>query len=201
MSALIGRTAIVSGGARGIGLAITEALAIAGADVTACDVSADINDVGSDLRARGLAVQTVLADVSLPADVRRLVDHTGAVDVLVNNAGVVKASRPTDPWETAVADFDAVIGPNLRGAYLLGRAVIPGMVERRRGDIVNVATDHIHNCGWPVPADHTDAPDCQWRDRPRSPGGGPSFDLYDAAKWGLNGLTQSWANALGPYGV
>src|SRR5438270_9004059 len=125
MPALTGRTAIVSGGARGIGFAIVEALAEAGTRVIACDVSPDIDDVGADLRARGLAVQTVVADVSMPADIRRMVDDAGPVSILINNAGVVKATRPTDPWQTAVADFDAVIGPNLRGAYLLGRAVIP----------------------------------------------------------------------------
>src|SRR4051794_11533791 len=163
MPALAGRTAIVSGGARGIGLAVVEALAQAGARVIGCDVSPDSKDVESDLRARGLAVQMVVADVSVPADMRGMVDDVGAVDILINNAGLVKATRPTDPWETAVADFDAVIGPNLRGAYLLGRAVIPAMAERGGGDIVNVATDHMHNCGWPVAVDHRDAPDCPWR--------------------------------------
>jgi NAD(P)-dependent dehydrogenase (short-subunit alcohol dehydrogenase family) len=52
-----------------------------------------------------------------------------------------------------------------------------------------------------VPDDHAGAPDCSWRDRPRPPGGGASFDLYDASKWGLNGLTQAWAAALRPHGV
>ena len=198
---LIGRAAIVSGSARGIGLAITEALAGAGVNVTACDIRPEINDIGSELRARGLPVQTVVADVSSASEVRRMVDDVGPVDILINNAGAVEPTRPTDPWEKSVADFDVVVGANLRSAYLLGRAVIPGMVDRGGGDIVNVATDHIHNCGWPSPADHADAAGCPWRDRPRPPGGGPAFDLYDAAKWGLNGLTQSWASALRPYGV
>jgi NAD(P)-dependent dehydrogenase (short-subunit alcohol dehydrogenase family) len=198
---LEGRTAIVTGGARGIGGAITEALAVAGARVTVCDLLDDVVSVAGRLRADGHRVEAIVADVSSPYDVRRLVDAAGPVDLLVNNAGVVRRTPPTDEWEKAVADFDAVIGPNLRGPYLVGRAVIPGMVARGGGDIVNLATDHIHTCGWPTSVDHADAPGCPWRDQPRRPGGGASSDLYDAAKWGLNGLAQAWAAALRPHGV
>jgi NAD(P)-dependent dehydrogenase (short-subunit alcohol dehydrogenase family) len=181
------RTAIVTGGARGIGRAIADALIVAGARVTVCDLQAEPGDV--------------TADVSSPSDVRRLVDMAGPVDILINNAGIVRRTPPTDPWDKAVTDFDDIIGTNLRGAFLLGRAVIPGMVARGIGDIVNVATDHIHTCGWPTPVDHADAPGCPFRDAPRPPGGGPSMDLYDASKWGLTGLTQAWAAALGPHGI
>jgi 3-oxoacyl-[acyl-carrier protein] reductase len=198
---LAGRTAIVTGGFQGIGRAVAEALAADGARVTVCDVRHEVEDAASELRHGGLPIQGVVADVSDASDVRHLVDMAGPVDVVVNNAGIVRRTVPTDEWEKSITDFDDVIGTNLRGPFLVGRAVIPGMIARGGGDIVNVATDHIHTCGWPNPVDHTDAPDCPWHGDRRPPGGGPSMDLYDASKWGLHGLTQSWAVALHPRGI
>ena len=184
---LTGRRALVTGGAQGIGRAIADALIDAGARVTVCDVRAEPGDI--------------TADVSNPDDVRRLVDESGPFDVLINNAGIVRRTHPTDDWEKAITDFDEIIGTNLRGAFLVGRAVIPGMVASGGGDIVNVATDHIHTCGWPTPVDHVHAAGCPYRDNPRPPGGGASMDLYDASKWGLTGLTQAWATALRGHGI
>jgi len=183
-------TAIVTGAAGGLGRALVDALRGAGHDVVACDIDPAVVDIGG-----------VVVDISNADVVRRMVDDAGPVDLLVNNAAIVRRTNPSDPWEQAVADFDAVIGPNLRGAYLMGRAVIPGMIELGRGDIVNVSADHTHTCGWPVAVDHDDAPGCPWHDQPRVPCGGRSFDLYDAAKWGLNGLTFTWALALRPHGI
>ena len=188
-------TAIVTGAAGGIGRALVEALGTAGYRIVACDIAPTVDSLAGD------GVDTFVADVSDAADVQRVVAHAGPVDVLVNNAGVVRRTNPLDPWEQAVADFDAVVGANLRGAYLMGRAVIPGMVERGRGDIVNVATDHQHTCGWPDPVVHDDTSTCPSRSERRRPCGGRSFDLYDASKWGLNGLTFTWAAALRPHGI
>ena len=64
------------------------------------------------------------------------------------------------------------------------------------GDIVNVTTDHIHTCGYPIALDHDDAGECPWAAAPRPPLGGPGFDVYDASKWGVKGLTFTWAQAL-----
>ena len=188
-------TALVTGAAGGLGRALVTALAEAGFHVVACDVSATVEELAGD------DVDCLIADVTDPDDVHWLAARAGPVDVLLNNAGVVRRTNPLDPWEQAVADFDAVIGPNLRGAYLVGRAVLPGMVERGHGDIVNVATDHQHNCGWPEPVDHDATSTCPSRSERRRPCGGRSFDLYDASKWGLNGLTFTWATALRPYGI
>lgn len=188
-------TALVTGAAGGLGRALVAALDRAGYRVVACDVSPAVDELASD------AVDAVVADITDPLDVRRVAMRAGTVDVLLNNAGVVRRTNPLDPWEQAVADFDAVIGPNLRGAYLMGRALIPGMVERGRGDILNVATDHQHNCGWPDPVDHDETSLCPSRSEQRHPCGGRSFDLYDASKWGLNGLTFTWATALRPHGI
>jgi NAD(P)-dependent dehydrogenase (short-subunit alcohol dehydrogenase family) len=114
---------------------------------------------------------------------------------------VVRQTAPvTDTWEQALEDYDAVMDANVRGAYLVGRAAVPYLV-RRGGDIVNITTDHIHTCGYPEAIDHSDAPSCRWARTRRAPYGNPSFDLYDASKWALNGLTQVWARALADQGV
>jgi NAD(P)-dependent dehydrogenase (short-subunit alcohol dehydrogenase family) len=199
------RRAIVTGAARGLGLAYAHALAKAGAHVAVCDLDPAIVDVAADLAAYGGSAWAAIADVSSPGDVRRFVDGAaeglGGIDAVVSNAGVCVPTSPvSDPWDKGVSDYDRTVGANLRGAYLVGRAAIPYLM-RQGGDIVNVTTDHIHTCGWPTALDHADAPACPWADTPRPPGGGPAFDVYDASKWALNGLTQAWAKALRPHGI
>ena len=198
---LAGRRALVTGAAQGIGEAIAEAMAAEGADVTLTDVRPDVVAVAARLRDQGWPAQAIVADLAAGDDIRALVDAAGDVDVLVNNAGTVRRTAPTDAWEAAVADFDAVVGLNLRGAYLVGRAAIPGIVRRGGGHVVNITTDHVHTCWWPDRTDHADAPGCPWRDERRPPGGGRAMDVYDASKWGLHGLTLSWASALQAYRV
>lgn len=192
-------SAIVTGGAVGLGRSFAAALARAGAQVTICDIRADVHETAAELGVTG-----VVADVSKPEDVRRLVDEHvrrhGGVDILVSNAGVVRATDPTDPWEQALDDYEAVIGTNLKGVYLAGRAVAPIMAEQGSGNIVNISTDHVHTCGWPDALDHEDAPGCPWASEPRRPGW-VGMDLYDASKWGLNGFTQNWARSLRQHGV
>ena len=188
-------SAIVTGAAGGLGRALVDALAGRGLRVVACDISPAVLELASE------RVEPVVMDVSDPGAVGSVVERVGPVSVLINNAAVVRRTHPLDPWDQAVADFDAIIGTNLRGAYLMGRAVIPQMVERGTGEIVNVAADHQHTCGWPVVQDHAAAATCPWHDTPRLPCGGKSFDLYDASKWGLNGLTFTWALALRGSGV
>jgi NAD(P)-dependent dehydrogenase (short-subunit alcohol dehydrogenase family) len=201
---LDGKAAIVTGGAVGLGRCFAAALAQAGARVTICDIREDVGQSAADLRANGFDVQGLVADVSQPHDVRRVVetvlDRPGTVDILVNNAGVVRMTDPTDALEKTIVDFDDVVGTNLKGALLFGRAVVPVMVGQGGGDIINIATDHIHTCGWPDPVDHSDARTCPWSSERRWPGW-VGLDLYDAAKWALNGLTQSWAKSLRRHGV
>lgn len=84
--------------------------------------------------------------------------------------------------------------------YLTGRAAIPHMLTSG-GDIVNVTTDHVHTCGWPEYLDHREFPDCPWHDVQRPAVGGQHFDVYDASKWGIKGLTNTWARALAPYRI
>jgi NAD(P)-dependent dehydrogenase (short-subunit alcohol dehydrogenase family) len=161
--------------------------------VAVCDVDPVVAKVEA-------AAWTTVADVGDAGAVRAFVDgaaeRLGGIDVVVNNAGVVRQTLPvTDSWEKTIDDYDAVIGPNLRGAYLVGRAAIPYLVARG-GDIVNVTSDHVHTCGYPEAIDHTDAPACRWAETRRPPLGNATFDIYDASKFALAGLTHVWARAL-----
>jgi len=164
--------AIVSGAARGIGAAMVRALRGAGATVIGFDVNPGADEV---------------ADASDADHVRSFVDRVfaahGRIDVSVANAGCIRLTSPLDPWEQAIDDFDHQIGTNLRGVYLLGRAVAPIMAAGGGGHIVNISTDHLHRApGVPT-------------------GGGPKMDVYDASKYGIRGLTEAWAAALRPHRV
>ncbi len=202
---LDGRRALVTGAARGLGRAFAIALAEAGAHVAACDVDAAVGELEPELAVHGGRAWTQVADVSRPDDVIAFVDgaaaRLGGLDIVVNNAGVVRVTSPTaDPWDQAVEDFRATVGVNLGGTYLVGRAAMRHLVERG-GDIVNITTDHIHTCGYPIAVDHGDAAACPWATVRRPPLGGPGFDVYDASKWGVKGLTLVWSRALAPHGV
>jgi NAD(P)-dependent dehydrogenase (short-subunit alcohol dehydrogenase family) len=198
---LLGRRAIVTGAAHGLGRAFAAALADAGATVAVCDIDPDV----SELEARGVAASAEVADVSDPLAVKAFVDgaaeRLGGIDVVINNAGVVRQTFPaTDPWDKAVDDYDAVVGVNFRGCYLVGRAAIPYLI-RQGGDIVNVTTDHVHTCGYPEAVDHADAPDCRWAGTRRPALGNETYDVYDSSKWALKGLTNVWARGLAEHGV
>ncbi len=203
MAQLAGKVALITGAAVGIGNAIARAFAAEGAGLSVCDVRDEVLALPRALATPTLALK---ADVSKPDEVRRVVEATrrefGRIDVLVNNAGVWAASLPTDELEKTIADYDFLVGTNLKGSFLFGRAVIPGMIAQGGGDIVNVCTDHVQTCGSPWELSHDDAPNCPFRDiAPRPTGGGPGMDLYDASKWGQLGLTFAWAQALEPHGI
>jgi 3-oxoacyl-[acyl-carrier protein] reductase len=195
---LAGRRAIVTGAAQGLGRAFATAFAAAGAAVAACDTRAEVEDLAT----HGWAA---LTDVAEPEAVRAFVDEAarrlGGIDIVVNNAGIVRQTSPADdPWDQTIDDFDAVVGVNFRGAYLVGRAAMPHLI-RDGGDLVNITSDHVHTCGYPEAIDHSDAPDCRWAGTRRPPLGGPRYDVYDSSKWALHGLTHVWARALAGHGV
>lgn len=170
--------AIVTGAAQGLGRSLADGLGAAGYEIVVCDVNPVVEEQ------HGLAF---LADVAKPADVRRVVDGAmaqyGRIDVLVNNAGVARPTRAGQDWETGLRDYEEVMAPNLRGAFLFGRAVAPIMIAQEIGHIVNISTDHVY----PVPGERV------W--------GHGGMDVYNASKWALNGLTLDWATTLRRHGV
>jgi 3-oxoacyl-[acyl-carrier protein] reductase len=131
---LEGKTALVTGGSRGIGRAISLELARAGATVTVGYRSGKDEAEGVARESGGTAVQ---ADVSDPEQAKRLVDEAGELDILVNNAGLTRdgvIARMPD------ADWEDVIRTNLGGVFYTSRAVTRGMMKRRRGSIVNISS-------------------------------------------------------------
>jgi NAD(P)-dependent dehydrogenase (short-subunit alcohol dehydrogenase family) len=168
------RTAIVTGGGRGIGAAVARALTDRGLAVTVfARTRAELDRVVAE-RAAALAVA---GDVRREEDVSRLVaEHEralGPVDVLVNDAGILIRGLAE---EIAPAAFREVLDVNLTGSFLCARAVIPGMKARGRGRIVNVTSIS-------------------------GTLGTAEASAYNASKWGLVGLTRCLAEELRPHGV
>jgi 2-hydroxycyclohexanecarboxyl-CoA dehydrogenase len=137
-----GRVAVVTGGGLGIGAAISEVLAAAGAKVAIADISPStaagtikrIADAGNQAKIFEHDVTSWKSSFALVEAVEK---QFGPIDILVNNAGVTK-------WQPFVeiteADWDRVLDINLKGQFLAARAVAPGMIERRRGRIINLGS-------------------------------------------------------------
>lgn len=139
---LDGKVALVTGASRGIGEGVALAFAEAGADlVLVARTAADLEQVAGKVRSLGreaLAISGDVGDPDAPQTITRLaVERFGHVDVLFNGAGI---NRRVSVLEATPADWDAVIGLNLRGVYFLCQAVGKLMAERRQGKIVNVAS-------------------------------------------------------------
>ena len=193
---LSGRRAIVTGGAGGLGREFARSLAGAGARVATIDL-AHVAD-HDDGQLRGFR-----ADLTRSEGVVEVFDRAtawlGGLDLLVNNAGLAARSTPLDGVDGTAELFGRMLEANLLSAVLCVRAAAPHLLAHG-GDIVNVVTDHVHTCWWPVPIDHAEAPECPWAGEPRRPGW-VGMDLYDASKWALWGITRTWAMTLRPYGV
>jgi 3-hydroxybutyrate dehydrogenase len=142
VTGLPGRNALVTGAGRGIGAAVAHALAAAGARVALTSRSpAQIERVAAELRSAGRDAFAITCDVSDPTSIAELArvtgERLGAVDILVNNAGI-GFSGPL--FRTPLADWDRLMTVNATGAFLCTQAFLPGMVERRWGRIVFVAS-------------------------------------------------------------
>ena len=135
---LKGRSAIVTGGARGIGLAIAQRLIASGAKVALWDVNAQgLEEAGKQLNAVPITVDITSAEsvnTATDATVRAL----GKIDILVNNAGITGGNAKV--WDTDPSVWRQVIDINLTGTFLCCRAVVPRMLENRYGRIVNIAS-------------------------------------------------------------
>jgi NAD(P)-dependent dehydrogenase (short-subunit alcohol dehydrogenase family) len=151
------RTAIVTGGGRGLGRAMALGLARAGANVmiTAARNSAEIDAVAKEARMSGLAgtIHMMLADTASEEDsllvVNRTISDFGAVHILVNNAarGMRFVSErfftyPTSFWQTDPAVWRMIIDTNVNGPFIMARAVVPHMLKQRWGRIVNISVNH-----------------------------------------------------------
>jgi meso-butanediol dehydrogenase/(S,S)-butanediol dehydrogenase/diacetyl reductase len=172
--------AIVTGGARGIGRGIALSLAREGTKVVIADLPAvqeDRERTAQEVRDVGSEALTVDVDVrewsQVQALVERTIQHFGKVDVLVNNAGVISIRVVVAMEEE---EWDRVLGVNLKGTFLCCKAVIPHMVERTSGRIVNVSSQ-AGKRGW------------------------PTLSHYCASKFAIIGFTQSLARELGASNV
>jgi 3-oxoacyl-[acyl-carrier protein] reductase len=136
------RIAVVTGGARGIGKAIARKLAADGVQIVISDVMADAAEAAAkEMETLGVRALAVAADVSKSGDVETLIRKTvqefGAVDFLVNNAGVTRDNLSIRMSE---AEWDLVLGVNLKGTFLCSQAAAREMIKRRFGRIVNIAS-------------------------------------------------------------
>ena len=140
---LTGKTALVTGGSRGLGLQLAHALGEAGARIMLSSRKAsDLEEATADLQAAGIDARWIAADCSQEADIRRLADETlermGHVDILVNNAGATWGAPAEDhPLEA----WDKVMNLNVRGYFILSQHIAKHtMIARRSGSIINVAS-------------------------------------------------------------
>lgn len=186
---LSGRTALVTGGSRGLGLQMAEALGEAGAKVVISSRKAsDLEGAVMALQDKGIDARWIAADAGKPDDINRLVDETlervGDIDILINNAGATWGApaedHPLDAW-------DKVMNLNVRGYFLLAQAVAKrSMIARRKGRIINVAS--IAGLGGNPAFMQTIAYNT-------SKGAVVNFTRALASEWGRHGIT---VNAIAP---
>ena len=133
-----------------------------------------IEDVANILLAEDAQVTPLQLDISNLDEVTRCIDRIGGLDILVNNAGM---NRPQLMVDMSIADFDAVMGLNVRATYFLSQAVVRGMISAgKRGSIINISSQMGHV-------------------------GGPRRTVYCASKHALEGLTKAMAIELGSVGI
>ena len=181
MARLEGKTAIVTGGARGIGRHYSQALAAEGARVMIADI-ADGKDLAAEIAGRhgGNSVASVKFDVGDEKAVKNAVAQTierfGQIDILVNNAALYSTLKPRNFNEWDADLWDRVMTINVRGPYLMVRHVAPHMIERRTGKIINIASGAAYK-------------------------GVPRMLPYVTSKGAMLAFTRALSRELGQYGI
>lgn len=172
---LDGKRALVTGAGRGIGLAIAQAYAALGAEVTLCARTAsEIEDVAEEMCSAGLKADTLQMDVTDVAAFEAEIAARPAFQVLVNNAGT---NRPKPLSDVTEDDYDAVMGLNLKAAIFCARAVTRRMIaEMVQGSVINMSSQMGHV-------------------------GAANRTLYCASKWALEGFTKALAVELGAHRI
>jgi len=175
---LAGKVALVTGGSRGIGRAIALRLAELGSHVAICGRNeAKLMETNAAILALGVRAIALRTDVTQLNDVAKLVDKVestlGPISILVNNAGMGSFGPMHEKTE---AEWDELMNTNVKSVFLVSRAVIPGMIERGGGDIINISS----LAGKSVFA-----------------GGG----VYCASKWAVQGLSGCMAEELREHGI
>jgi len=178
---LSGKTAIVTGGSRGIGKEMAEGLAEAGASLMLCARRQEwLDETIAEFTERGFEVHGRLANVAKPDEVQSLVDDTvekfGRIDILVNNAGVSWGAMPE---EMPLEKWQSVLNVNLTGCFLMAQAVGREMLKHGSGSIINITS--ISGI--------------------TSSANGPFYAGYAASKAGLIGLTRELAASWGRKGI
>ena len=175
---LEGKVALVTGAAYGIGFAIAEALASAGAKIAFnCRSQHHLDEALAEYRARGIDARGYICDVTDEEGVKAMVEEIarelGSVDILVNNAGIIKR---IPMHEMTTEEFRQVIDIDLTAAFIMSKAVIPAMIEKGGGKIINICSM-------------------------MSELGRETVSAYAAAKGGLKMLTRNIASEYGEYNI
>ncbi len=175
---LQGKVALVTGAAYGIGFAIAEAYAQAGAEIAFnCRSKEHLDTALENYRRKGIEARGFLCDVTdenqVAAMVADIEKTLGTIDILVNNAGIIKRIPMT---QMSVEEFRQVVDIDLNAAFIVSKAVLPGMMEKKRGKIINVCSM-------------------------MSELGRETVSAYAAAKGGLKMLTKNIASEYGSYNI
>lgn len=179
---LAGKTAFITGAGGGIGRAISQRLAAEGAIIAVTDINLETAEsVATEIRAAGGKASGYKVDVTDSTEVNAVVSRVekelGPIDILVNNAGGAARGKSKPFHEETEEIWDWVVDTNLKGTFICSRAVINGMIERKSGKIVNMAS---------IAAIAT---------------GGYSNVNYASSKGGIISMTRALAKGAGPYGI